>query len=55
MLNLVVVFETHISKGMTPLWAAKFEKQLLRKAQGNNRSHTDSMLPFLAAEVAMHE
>ena len=56
--NLVVVFEARRMKGITPLQsdhrgckAAGY----LSKARKNKHSHTDSILPSLAAEGAMHE
>ena len=55
--NLVVVFEARIIKGVTPLRAAEAAKAAGYpcKARENNRSHTDSISPSLAAEGAMHE
>ena len=53
LLSLVVVFEAHKIKGVTLLWAT--EAGYSCKARENKRSHTDSILPTLAAEGAMHE
>ena len=55
--NLVVVFEPRIIKGVTPLWAAEAAKAVgySCKARENNRSHTDSISPSLAAEGELHE
>ena len=58
LLNLVVVFEAHRIKGMTPFRAAEAPMQLVirvRYVLRNVYSHTDSILPSLAAEGAMHE
>ena len=56
MLNLVVVFEARrirrkSASGRRGCKAAGYP----RKARENKRSHTDSILPSLAAEGAMHE
>ena len=58
LLNLVVVFEARRIRGTTPFQAAEAAKQLVirvRYVLTNVYSHTDSILPSLAAEGAMHE
>ena len=54
LLNLVVVFEAHRIKGVTPLQARGCKTaDYLRKVPGNKRSHTDSISPSLAVEGAV--
>ena len=50
LLNLVVVFEARVIKGVTPFWVAEAAKE-----RENKRSHTDSTSPSPAAEGATHE
>ena len=53
LLNLVVMFEAHRIKGVTPLQVT--EAGYPRKVWENMHSHTDSISPSLAAEGARHE
>ena len=46
LLNLLFVFETCTTKGMTSLWAAEAAKQLVINIRRN--THTDSISPSLA-------
>ena len=57
LVNLVVVFEACRIKGVTPLRATEDPKQLvIRVRRGEiSTTHTDSILPFLAAEEAKLE